>query len=88
MLLSKIKFLNKLNNLKLTLKAKNFPETNLEVTSIDTGNPTSNVIPNSCKALVNIRYNTRYNEKLLLKKIKTYFSEMPFKVKLKIISSK
>ena len=78
---------NKLNNLKLNLKAKNFPQTNLEVTSVDTGNPTSNVIPNSCKALVNIRYNTRYNEKLLLKKIKASFSEVPCNVKLKIISS-
>ena len=78
---------NKLNNLKLNLKAKNFPQTNLEVTSVDTGNPTSNVIPNSCKALVNIRYNTRYNEKLLLKKIKASFSGVPCNVKLKIISS-
>ena len=78
---------NKLNNLKLNLKAKNFPQTNLEVTSVDTGNPTSNVIPNSCKALVNIRYNTRYNEKLLLKKIKASFSEVPCTVKLDIISS-
>ena len=84
---SLIHICNKLNNLKLTLKAKNFPQTNLEVTSVDTGNPTSNVIPNSCKALVNIRYNTRYNEKLLLKKIKASFSEVPCNVKLKIISS-
>ena len=84
---SLIHICNKLNNLKLNLKAKNFPQTNLEVTSIDTGNPTSNVIPNSCKALINIRYNTRYNEKLLLKKIKASFSEVPCNVKLKIISS-
>ena len=84
---SLIHICNKLNNLKLNLKAKNFPQTNLEVTSVDTGNPTSNVIPNSCKALVNIRYNTRYNEKLLLKKIKASFSEVPCTVKLKIISS-
>ena len=84
---SLIQICNKLNNLKLNLKAKNFPQTNLEVTSIDTGNPTSNVIPNSCQALVNIRYNTRYNEKLLLKKIKASFSEVPCNVKLKIISS-
>ena len=84
---SLIHICNKLNNLKLNLKAKNFPLTNLEVTSIDTGNPTSNVIPNSCKALVNIRYNTRYNEKLLLKKIKASFSEVTCTVKLKIISS-
>ena len=84
---SLIHICNKLNNLKLNLKAKNFPQTNLEVTSIDTGNPTSNVIPNSCKALINIRYNTRYNEKLLLKKIKASFSEVPCTVKLMIISS-
>ena len=84
---SLIHICNKLNNLKLNLKAKNFPQTNLEVTSIDTGNPTSNVIPNSCKALINIRYNTRYNEKLLLKKIKASFSEVPCTVKLNIISS-
>ena len=84
---SLIHICNKLNNLKLNLKAKNFPQTNLEVTSVDTGNPTSNVIPNSCKALINIRYNTRYNEKLLLKKIKASFSEVPCNVKLKIISS-
>ena len=84
---SLIHICNKLNNLKLNLKAKNFPQTNLEVTSVDTGNPTSNVIPNNCKALVNIRYNTRYNEKLLLKKIKASFSEVPCNVKLKIISS-
>ena len=84
---SLIHICNKLNNLKLNLKAKNFPQTNLEVTSVDTGNPTSNVIPNSCKALVNIRYNTRYNEKLLLNKIKASFSGVPCNVKLKIISS-
>ena len=84
---SLIHICNKLNKLKLNLKAKNFPQTNLEVTSVDTGNPTSNVIPSSCKALINIRYNTRYNEKLLLKKIRASFSEVPCIVKLKIISS-
>ena len=84
---SLIHICNKLNKLKLNLKAKNFPQTNLEVTSIDTGNPTSNVIPHSCKALINIRYNTCYSERLLLKKIKAYFSEVPCTVKLKIISS-
>ena len=84
---SLIHICNKLNNLKLNLKAKNFPLTNLEITSVDTGNPTSNVIPNSCKAFINIRYNTRYNEKLLLKKVKASFSEVPCTVKLNIISS-
>jgi succinyl-diaminopimelate desuccinylase len=78
---------NKLKNLDLNLKAKNFPKTNLEITSIDTGNPTSNVIPSKCKALINIRYNTRYNEKTLLKKIKDILSKTSCKFKLNIISS-
>lgn len=84
---SLINVCNKLCRLNLNLKAKNFPQTNLEVTSIDTGNPTSNVIPNSCKALINIRYNTRYNEKKLVKKIKDIFLKEPCKFKLDIISS-
>ncbi len=57
-------------NLNLNLKAKNFPKTNLEITSIDTGNTASNVIPGTCKAFINIRYNTRYDEKKLLKLVK------------------
>ena len=84
---SLINVCNQLNNLKLNLKAKNFPLTNLEVTSIDTGNPTSNVIPSTCKALINIRYNTRYNEKILVKKIKDIFLKEPCSFRLEIISS-
>ena len=78
---------NKLNNLNLKLQAKNFPETNLEITSIDTGNTASNVIPSKCKAFINIRYNTRYDEKLLIKKIKNICSEDTCSFKFKIISS-
>jgi succinyl-diaminopimelate desuccinylase len=35
----------------------NFPPTNLEVTSIDTGNTATNVIPAKSKAIFNIRFN-------------------------------
>ena len=35
----------------------NFQPTNLEVTSIDTGNPASNVIPAAATALFNVRFN-------------------------------
>lgn len=78
---------NKLSKLKLNLKAKNFPLSNLEITSIDTGNPTSNIIPSSCMALANIRYNTRYDEKVLIKKIKECFAPNKEHIELKIISS-
>ena len=84
---SLIKVCDRLTKINLGLKAKNFPKTNLEITSIDTGNPTSNVIPNKCKALVNVRYNTKYNEKILLNKIKKTFKGLPVSFKLEIISS-
>ncbi len=36
---------------------ENFMPSNLEITSVDTGNPARNVIPASCRAQWNIRYN-------------------------------
>jgi succinyl-diaminopimelate desuccinylase len=39
---------------------ENFSPSNLEVTSIDTGNPTTNVIPANATARFNVRFNDRY----------------------------
>jgi succinyl-diaminopimelate desuccinylase len=39
----------------------NFPPTNLEITSIDVGNPTSNVIPARATAIFNIRFNDNWS---------------------------
>ncbi len=39
---------------------ENFAPSNLEVTSIDTGNPTTNLIPQKATALFNIRFNDRH----------------------------
>lgn len=36
---------------------ENFMPSNLEITSVDTGNPTRNIIPAFCEAKFNIRYN-------------------------------
>ena len=82
-----VKICHQLNNLKLSLKAKYFPETNLEITSIDTGNLASNVIPEKCKICLNIRYNPRYNERLLLKKIRQICDNFSVKSKINIVSS-
>ncbi|WP_425052998.1 succinyl-diaminopimelate desuccinylase [Psychromarinibacter sp. S121] len=38
-----------------------FDASTLAVTSIDTGNPASNVIPSSCSAMVNIRFNDTHS---------------------------
>lgn len=42
-----------------------FPPTNLEVTSIDTGNTATNVIPETTSAIFNIRFNDHWNEDTL-----------------------
>lgn len=82
-----INLCHKLEKLNLSKKAKNFPVTNLEITSIDTGNKTSNVIPDSCLVRANIRYNNSYTEKILLDKINRICSAETSSYKLKILSS-
>ena len=77
----------KLERLNLKKKAKNFPVTNLEITSIDTGNKASNVIPDSCLISANIRYNNSYTEKILLDNINKICSSEASNFKLNIISS-
>ncbi len=44
---------------------EHFPASNLEMTSIDTGNPTGNVIPAAATIRFNIRYNTRWTPETL-----------------------
>jgi succinyl-diaminopimelate desuccinylase len=47
-----------------------FDPTCLQITSIDTGNPTRNIIPSSSSALFNIRYSTEHNEHSLVEIVK------------------
>ncbi|AJY47342.1 succinyl-diaminopimelate desuccinylase [Martelella endophytica] len=42
-----------------------FPPSNLEVTSVDTGNPATNVIAATATAVFNIRFNDRWSEETL-----------------------
>lgn len=46
-----------------------FPATNLEVTTIDVGNPAENIIPQSGRAMFNIRYSDRWNGQSLSTKV-------------------
>ncbi len=45
--------------------SEHFPASNLEVTTIDVGNPTGNVIPGAGTLRFNIRYNDRWNPQTL-----------------------
>jgi succinyl-diaminopimelate desuccinylase len=52
-----LKYLQSLLELPLDPGAANFDPSNLEITTIDVGNPTRNVIPSEATANFNIRYN-------------------------------
>lgn len=47
-----------------------FPPTNLEFTSVDVGNPTSNVIPAKATGRFNVRFNTGFSPETLLVELK------------------
>ena len=81
------KISNDLCDLKLQKASKNFPVSNLEITSIDTGNKASNVIPSSAEISLNIRYNNKYNDKEILNKIKKICQKYNCKFSILIVSN-
>jgi succinyl-diaminopimelate desuccinylase len=64
-----VKILNQLIETKLDEGNEWFEPSNLEITSIDVGNQTENMIPNSCSAKFNIRYNNIHSFNELLETI-------------------
>jgi succinyl-diaminopimelate desuccinylase len=56
-----IRLLHRLTTLKLDEGSTDFQPSNLEVTSVDVGNPSSNVIPAEATARFNIRFNDRWS---------------------------
>jgi len=56
-----IAMLDKLNSEQLDQGSANFQPSNLEITSVDVGNPTYNIIPSHAKAMFNIRYNDNHS---------------------------
>ena len=81
------KICNDLCSLNFNKKAKNFPLSNLEITSIDTGNKASNVIPSYSEISLNVRFNNSYTEKEILSYVKKICNSYPCKYSIKIISS-
>lgn len=54
-----------------------FPPTNLEITSVDTGNPALNVIPGSTQFQFNIRFNDTWNEESLKAELQQRLKRAP-----------
>ena len=53
-----------------------FPPTNLEITTIDVGNPTTNLIPATATARLNIRFNDQHSGNSLSKYMETVRAEI------------
>jgi len=57
------RILSALTDKKFDSGSEYFQKSNLEITSVDTGNPTSNIIPESVRAKFNIRFNDNHTAK-------------------------
>ena len=55
-----------------------FDASNLELTSIDTGNLATNVIPSSISATLNIRYNDNFDKDKIEKEIHNRLNSLGF----------
>jgi succinyl-diaminopimelate desuccinylase len=66
--------ISELINLKLDNGSKFFIPSNLEITSIDTGNDVTNIIPESISARFNIRFNDLHSSESLIKDISKIIS--------------
>ena len=64
-----IKILNELTTEKLDKGNKFFQPSNLEVTSIDVGNPTGNLVPAKASARFNVRFNNLHTTKSVKKHV-------------------
>jgi len=62
---------------------EHFPATNLEISSIDVGNPTGNVIPAEGKLNFNIRFNTHWTSQTLDKKLREILDNVSTEYDLK-----
>jgi succinyl-diaminopimelate desuccinylase len=70
-----IKMLDALSDFEFDKGTEFFQPTNLEITSIDVGNPASNVIPGAVTAQFNVRFNEHWDSTSLEKQIRAILSK-------------
>ena len=73
-----VKLLNELIKQPLDDGNEYFDASNLELTSIDTGNSATNVIPSSISASLNIRYNDTFDKNKIEKEIHNRLSKLGY----------
>jgi succinyl-diaminopimelate desuccinylase len=68
-----VRMLGRLTEAELDTGSPWFQPSNLEVTSVDVGNPTTNVIPAKAVARFNIRFNDRHSSSTLIPWLRRHF---------------
>tara|TARA_Y100001970_G_scaffold48219_1_gene61126 strand:- start:5711 stop:6850 length:1140 start_codon:yes stop_codon:yes gene_type:complete len=71
-----IKILKRIKDLKLDRGTKNFQPSNLEITKINIDNHADNVIPESAKAVFNVRFNDKHSSSSLKRKLNKIFKSV------------
>jgi succinyl-diaminopimelate desuccinylase len=85
-----VKLLDALASHRFDKGTKFFQPTNLEITTIDVGNTATNVIPNSAKAMFNVRFNDKWTSASIQEKIRAVLDKtnQPYTVDFRGDSSK
>ena len=71
-----LQFLKTVDDCVFDNGTEHFPPTNLEITTIDVGNPTTNLIPAMATARLNIRFNDQHSGNSLSKYMETVRAEI------------
>ena len=71
-----LQFLKTVDDCVFDNGTEHFPPTNLEITTIDVGNPTTNLIPATATARLNIRFNDQHSGNSLSKYLETVRAEV------------
>lgn len=69
-----------LNHLSWDAGSDDFPGTSLQITAIDTGMWTDNIIPGSCKLSFNVRYSHHYTEQSIKQRIASGLAQLPYDI--------
>jgi len=81
------RLVERVSSCKLDTGTKHFDPSTLAVTSIDTGNNATNVIPSECKIMMNVRFNEKHSSSSLINwlesEAKGIENESDIKVKVK-----
>lgn len=77
-----LEYLNELKRSELDQGTEFFQPSNLEVTSIDVGNPTTNVVPGKAEAKLNIRFNSLHTGESLTQYLRAVAARISSHIKV------